>query len=223
MFRKVRFAALFCLVILISPGTFAQRILGAISAGVNISQLDGDEYYGFRKAGLNIGPSVMIPFGKNRNWSVGFELLYSQKGSYHKGGTDSTTYRIQLDYLEIPVLVRFTDKKVISGGAGFCYGQLINMKETPMYYATPHGEFSKSDFSILGEVSFRIWFRLWLDVRYQYSLLNLRTVTYTDPLPPNNSWDRNEYNNTITLRLSWIFNQQARTKKDKQATSIPEE
>jgi hypothetical protein len=223
MYRKVLFLLLIVAAVALSREARAQRILGAISAGANISQLDGDEYYGFRKAGVTIGPSVRIPFGKNKNWSVGMELLYSQKGSYHNGETDTTTYRIQLDYVEIPVLVRFTDKKVISGGVGLCYGQLINIKETPMYYATPHSEFSKSDFSILGEVSFRLWFRLWIDVRYQYSLLNLRTVTYTYPTPPYDSWDRDQYNNTITLRLTWIFNQQARTKKDKQGTSVTAE
>ena len=108
----------------------AQRILGAVSVGMNLTQVDGDEFFGYYKVGLNVGPMVIVPFGKKKNWSASMELLYSQKGSKHNGSTDSTTYKLVQDYAEIPVLVHFTDKKLISGGVGVSYGQLINYKET---------------------------------------------------------------------------------------------
>jgi len=115
---------LLLLIIAIKPAQ-AQRVLGGLSVGANFCQVDGDQFYGFRKVGLNFGPMVVVPFGKNRNWSVSMELLYSQKGSFHRGSTDSTYYRLNLDYIDIPVMVHFTDKKIISAGLGFCYGQLI--------------------------------------------------------------------------------------------------
>ena len=63
---------------------YSQRILGAFSAGMNMTQVDGDEIYGYHHYGFNIGPSVLFPFTKNKKWSVTLELLFSQAGSYEK-------------------------------------------------------------------------------------------------------------------------------------------
>ena len=186
----------------------AQRILGGISIGMNLCQVVGDQFYGFNKVGLNFGPMVIVPFGKNRNWSVSMELLYSQRGSYHKGSTDSTYYRLNLDYIDVPVMLHFTDKKIISAGAGVCYGQLINKKESTLFIVKPNTDFLPYDLSVLGEVSVRVWNRFWVNVRYQYSMLNLRTVTFTNPQNPSDTWERKQYNNLISLRLTYIFKQE---------------
>ncbi len=198
---------LLLLIIAIKPAQ-AQRVLGGLSVGANFCQVDGDQFYGFRKVGLNFGPMVIVPFGKNRNWSVSMELLYSQKGSFHRGSTDSTYYRLNLDYIDIPVMVHFTDKKIISAGLGFCYGQLIGKSESQLFVVTPNTDFLPYDFSVLGEVSLRVWNRFWINVRYQYSLLNLRTVTFKNPNIANDTWQRNQYNNVISLRLTYIFKQE---------------
>src|ERR1017187_5070363 len=111
----------------------AQRIFGALSVGMNITQVDGDEIYGYKHYGLNIGPSVLIPFTKNKKWTVTMELLYSQVGSYEKYANVDTLprpyYKLNLDYVEIPVLVHFVDKNAVAFGLGFSYGQLVNVKE----------------------------------------------------------------------------------------------
>ena len=206
---------LFIAGLVISERIVAQRILGAISAGMNLTQVDGDDFYGFHKFGLNVGPMVIIPFGKSKNWSVSMELLYSQKGSYHKGTSDSTTsytYHLVLDYVEIPVLIHYTDKKLISGGVGFSYGRLINYKETKnnffdtLYkYQTP---LSNNDFSVLADVQIRIWSKLWADLRYQYTVKSNRNVVIDNPFfYPRKPFTRDQYNNVITIRLTWVFNQ----------------
>ncbi len=43
----------------------AQIIKGEAILGTNLTQVDGDEAYGFHKFGANVGAGVMIPFGKN--------------------------------------------------------------------------------------------------------------------------------------------------------------
>jgi hypothetical protein len=193
----------------------AQRILGGISLGVNLTQVDGDQFYGFHKYGLNFGPMVIVPFGKKKSWSVSMELLYSQKGSYHKGSTDSTYYRLNLDYIDVPVMVHFTDKKIISAGLGFCYGQLIDHKESQLFIVTPNGSFLPYDLSAIGEVSLRVWNRLWVNVRYQYTMFSLRTVTFTDPTNAKNTWQRDQYNNVLSVRLTYIFKQELPDKPKK--------
>lgn len=198
----------------------AQRILGGISLGMNLTQVDGDDFYGFHKVGLNVGPMVIVPFGKNRNWSASMELLYSQKGSKHNGSADSTNYKLIQDYAEIPVLIHFTDKKLISGGLGFSYGQLINYKETRNnFYDTLYQYqtgLSNYDISVIADLQIRIWSRLWANLRYQYSVKSNRTVVIDNPnLYPRSPETRKQYNNVITLRLTWVFNQPKITKEKK--------
>jgi hypothetical protein len=125
------------------------------------------------------------------------------------------------DYAEIPVLVHFTDKKVISGGVGFSYGQLINYKETKnsFYDSIYHYQtsLSNNDISVIADLQIRLWSKLWANIRYQYSLKSNRTVEITDPSSyPRTSVTRYQYNNVITVRLTWVFNQEKIVKKPKQ-------
>jgi hypothetical protein len=210
--KKIIYLPLLILLPLILTKTAqAQRVIGGLSLGANLTQVDGDEFYGFHHVGVNFGPMVTLPFGKNRNWSVSMELLYSQKGSHHSGATDSTTYSLNLDYIDVPVMVHFTDKKFISAGLGFCYGQLVNKSESDLYISPDSlkGPMRPYDLSVLGEVSLRVWKRLWINVRYQYSMLSLRTVTFKDPYSTSqDTWTRDQYNNVISFRLTYQFNQE---------------
>ena len=224
MFKPYNILYLFLLFAFLYPATTkAQRILGAVSLGMNLTQVDGDEFFGFHKFGLNVGPMVIVPFGKNKNWSVSMELLYSQKGSYHSGSTDSTEFRLNLDYAEVPVLLHFTDKKLISGGVGFSYGQLINYKETKnnfydsiFVYQTG---LSNSDISVIADLQIRLWSKLWANVRYQYSIVSNRTVLVKDPSSyPRIEYTRYQYNNVISVRLTWVINQEKISKLPKKTT-----
>jgi hypothetical protein len=205
--------------------THAQRILGALSAGINLSQVDGDEVYGFNKIGFNGGPSIIIPFGKNKNWSVTMEILFSMNGAYQKGEAynpadttvvpDTTVpasyngYKLNLNYVQVPLLVHYTDKKVISGGLGLQYGQLVGVKEwednTRVEGTTLKGPYSMMDLQILADVRIRLWTKLWANIRYGYSILPIRTRDFTN-ITETKVWTRKQYNNVITLRLTWIFN-----------------
>ena len=149
------------------------------------------------------------------------ELLYSQKGSYYKGSTDSTTFRLQQDYAEIPVLIHFTDKKLISGGVGFCYGQLINYKETKNnFYDTLYKYqtgLANNEISVIADLQIRLWSKLWANLRYQYSVRSNRTVVVDNPLMyPRQPETRHQYNNVISIRLTWVFNQPKIVKTPKQ-------
>jgi len=219
MFKRIAFFSFFLTCIFYCTTTLkAQRILGGVSLGMNFTQVDGDKYFGFHKIGLNVGPMIAVPFGKNKNWSVSMELLYNQKGSYHSGSADSTTFRLVQDYAEVPVLVHYTDKKMISGGLGLSYGQLINYRETKnnfydsiFFYQTG---LSNNDISVIADVQIRLWSKLWADVRYQYSMKSNRTVLVKDPgTYPRLEYTRYQYNNVITIRLTWIFNQEKISKR----------
>jgi len=192
----------------------AQIIKGAAILGMNLSQVDGDEVYGFKKIGLNIGAGVIIPFDKKGKWDVSIEALYSQKGANQKRQyTDSIItgeYRINLNYVEIPVLVMFTDKDFISVGAGFSWGRLVGAKEWEHGVliettTASSGTYSKNDFCILADFRIRIYKGLKFNLRYAYSLVKIRTRDFENLA--GDTWTREQYNNVISFRLIYVFNE----------------
>jgi len=197
----------------------AQIIKGEAIVGLNLTQVDGDEVFGFHKFGANVGAGVMIPFGKKGKWDVSIEALFTQKGSSQKpryndslsnGEVITGEYKLRLNYVEVPVLVMFTDKELISFGAGFSWGRLVGAKEWEhgqRIYSTTwnSGTYKPNDFSILGDIRIRLWQALKLNLRYQYSLVKIRTREFEDL--SGNTWTRNQYNNVITLRLIYVFNE----------------
>jgi hypothetical protein len=107
---KLTLLILFIAVIAL-PVSFAQRIMGAAIVGVNATQVDGDEVYGFHKFGLNTGLAAIVPFGNN--WSVSLETIYNQKGAHQKKRANDSldgSYDLKLNYLEVPFLIQYTDK-----------------------------------------------------------------------------------------------------------------
>jgi hypothetical protein len=98
---------------------------GAIVAGFNLAQIDGDLLYGFNLPGLNLGGRVNAILSPN--WQVGLELLYSQQGASrsNKDNPASPFDKIRLNYVEAPVLLHFTEWK-FQLSAGLSYGRLIN-------------------------------------------------------------------------------------------------
>lgn len=189
----------------------AQKIRGGIALGMNISQVDGDEIYGFRKYGFHGGAVGTIPL--KGNFLLTLETLYSEKGANQPRRTlHYRQYRLELDYVEIPLLLQYNDKDRITIGAGFAYGRLINVKEWEKGVRTEttlFGEnayYDRADYLALIDLKFRIIQRLSMNVRYQYSLDKIRVAEYSDDFQQS-YWTRKQYNNNLTFRIAYIFNE----------------
>lgn len=211
----------YILIFLISGMAFTvngQIIKGEAILGMNLSQVDGDEVFGFHKVGLNVGGGVLIPFDKKGRWDVSMELLYNQKGSYQRpqyndsldGKLITGEYKLDLNYVEIPVMVMFTDKELISAGAGLSYGRLIGVKEWEHgrrieSTSLGSGTYSVHDLGILADFRVRIWKALKFNLRYQYSLIKIRTREFENL--SGDKWTRDQFNNVISFRLIYVFNE----------------
>ena len=186
------------------------RVFAAgLIAGTNFSQVDGDYFAGYYKIGLNIGGIGYAKLGKQV--ALSWEILYSQKGSKSNltgiHGTDSVLikkYGINLNYAEIPVMINFFDKHKSHVGIGVSYSRLINSSEN---ITTDHSfsidqekyPFKKSDYNILLGGQLHLWKGFFLNIRYQYSLLPVRTEIPTD-------FSRaKQYNNLWTVRVMYLF------------------
>ena len=192
----------------------AQSIQGGLIAGFNASQVDGDEVYGFHKYGLNVGALGIVPFKKNFSFSL--ETLYNQKGSFEpRHSTDSIngSYKLILNYLDVPVMFHYTDKDIFTVGLGASWGRLVQFAEweqgTRINWDTKFGPYINSDIDALFDVSCRIAKGLKINLRYSYSLASLRTRTFKTGVV------RHQFNNFISLRLIYVFGEKdTRVKKD---------
>jgi hypothetical protein len=225
MRRRILTVLLIGFFVACSARVAAQRIQVAIIGGANLSQVDGDEIFGFNKLGINTGLAAVVPFGEHIQLSI--ETLYSQKGSYQgkqyedvdsAGNVTTGEYKVNLDYLEVPVLLMYNDKDIITGGIGFSYGRLVRVREyehgNRVETTTLNdGPYSRNDYTALADVRFRIYKKLKFNIRYAYSLAKIRTREFENLL--GDTWMRKQYNNTITFRLIYMFNEPQRIVTDR--------
>ena len=218
MKSSIKILSLFLLLILASPA-FSQKFKGAIGAGFNLSQVDGDEVYGYHRIGAHLSAAAILPIN---NWDITLETVFNQKGAYQKPQFDDSLtgeYDLRLNYLEIPITVHYTDKNLIGAGAGISYGQLVSFKEVehggiqPPY--SDSVKFDNNDISAVADIYVRIWKKLRLGFRFSYSIIPIRERTF-DPEWAQEPWTRKQYNNVITLRLTYIFNDELPLKKQKE-------
>jgi len=108
---EVRSTILIFLVnICILTGTvWGQRFSIGVTAGVNSSQLDGDDYTGFDKLGKRFG--IRSEANISQLTDMVIELLYTEKGARFQLNkaisTDGSKSRIiHLNYAEVPILFR---------------------------------------------------------------------------------------------------------------------
>lgn len=193
---------------------------GGLVAGGNFAQVDGDNFAGYHKVGANVGGIVYAHLANKLAASM--EILFVQKGSRaHKeqitpyedplAGTPLRIqkYNIDLNYAEIPIMINYFDKRKSNFGAGFSYSQLISSNEKiitspalspdtdPSNYP-----FRKSDLNFLVGCNLKLVGGLFLNVRFQYSLLSIRD----EDKKFANYIRKDQYNNLYVLRLMYLFN-----------------
>lgn len=209
--RLRSYLLVFVVMMLVSHTVDAQRFRGGLTLGLNVSQVDGDEIYGFRKYGFHGGAIGTIPLKKNFLFTL--ETLYSQKGANQPRSTlYYRQYRVDLNYVEIPFYLQYNDKDVFTIGAGFSYGRLVEVKEwekgvrTSTSLMGENAHFDRGDYLALIDVKFRIIARLSMNVRYQYSLNRIRVAEFSDDFQQR-QWTRKQFNNNITFRVAYMFNE----------------
>lgn len=212
------------LLLLVVRTADAQRIRGALIAGVNATQVDGDEVFGYHKFGLNVGAAAIVPI--TGNWSVSLENIYSEKGAHQRRRfVDSLdgSYDLKINYLDVPVLVHYTDKDIVTFGLGASWGGLVKIWEQrnniEMTSTTlTSGIYRRSDINLLLDVRFRLVKKLHFNVRYAYSVRPIATREVPDSKTgyPN---IRNQYNGMFTFRLYYVFNERLKEKKGKRESN----
>jgi hypothetical protein len=218
----IRQAVFFLLIslYLIPYTSTAQHFKAGLLAGIATTQVDGDTYAGYDKAGLFAGASVSSRFSKAPKWSVSFEITYIQKGSRkvpHPDKGDFADYKLKLDYAEVPLLLKYDFNLSDSTGqshssftlfGGLAIGALVHSKEWDAFGVLPQGvPFQKTDLSTILGLSYSVSEHVGFDARTEYSVFPVRkggNISYYQ------NWTYKffkpgYYNNLIVFSLHYRF------------------
>lgn len=236
-----------------SKDTEAQIVKGEVFFGGNLSQVDADGTIGYKRFGLNGGVGAIVPIYRRGNLDIEFalEVALNQKGSHDAeveflfdsngdGITDNYRYGkydLRMNYLEVPMLIYFSDRQIYSIGIGASYGRMVGLKEyeggerTDITLETGYenGGYKLDDYSLLLEGKIRLHERWKIGIRYQHSLFDIRkrydlkTVmenlglinTNLEPILTPSEIDQlnanqrpYQRNKCLSIRLIYVFNEE---------------
>jgi len=177
-------------------------------AGINACQIHGDSYNGYNKFGVNGGIQVNSRLGKKISLDLG--IVFTQKGARKNQKPDDgdfTYYRVNLNYVEIPLLLRYQLNKhyFITGGSGMAY--LISYSEDNEY-GNWNGVYPFNSFEFTANIGLgRDLNEKWLvEVRSGNSFLPIRNygIIANNVYFPNalaRFFNRGLYNNILSVSL----------------------
>jgi hypothetical protein len=151
--KKILFATLLFTI----AGTSLQAQAGfrlGIKAGANLNQISGQTFKDGYDLSYHLGGFAEIDFTKK--WGIQPELLWSQSKTTRASGlnniyqpilTPSANQQIQLDYILIPILMRYSVGKMLTLNAGPQFGILLNQNNNLL--VNGRNAFKNGDFSMV--------------------------------------------------------------------------
>ncbi len=170
-----------------------QRFMGSASIGISASQIDGDESSGYNKLGLRAGVNVEIFFGNPVGIKSG--VFYVGRGAKESGDDNNIgSFKTHLDYIEIPLLLKYVMKNKIylEGGASLAY--LLRAKREVNGYEISSNlySFQDTDLSLLAGIGYKFSEKFSTGLLLSYSVLYMAE-------PPR------QFSNVLNLFLTYHF------------------
>jgi len=170
----------------------AQDFTFGVKGGVNMASVGGNAYAGFgalgsvgSKVSFHVGALVEIPISEKM--AVQPELLYSSQGS--KWGFNTVGNNLKLDYVNLPVMVKYYVIEGLSAEAGPLAGFLLSTNANKE-------DFKSLDIAIGIGASYKIMGNLLVGLRYNKGIMNI-----------NNDPDLNgsNQNNVFQVSVGYAF------------------
>jgi hypothetical protein len=186
----------------------AQDFNGGLMAGLVGSQVAGDTYSGYNKAGLFLGGFVNYQFS-NRT-VVQMELEYFQKGSRKNPKPDKddyTSYLFRVNYIELPVLYQYVAseriKVEIGPSAGFLVGYYEEKDEEEISDEPGYNKPAPVTLQLNLGMYFYLLDNWAVSLRTNNSLLNIRTQSREGDVI--RLWGYGQFNDCLVLTLNYTF------------------
>jgi len=182
--------------------TSAQQFQGGIAGGLVGSQVAGDTYSGFNKAGVYAG--FWIRLGLSERTSLQTEISYFQKGSRHNPDEkrqDMTFYLMRLGYIEMPFLYQLQLKNKIRLEVGPSFSLLLHSHEELDYQVVNYSKFRLINPSFMAGIGYPLTEKLSVHFRIDNSLLSIRSDEISGGV--YRLFDHGQYNDCILFFVSY--------------------
>lgn len=179
-----------------------------LTAGVSPAQVHGDPYNGYNKLGAMGGLGIETVFSEKS--SVNLSFLFIQKGAQKNPKPDKgdySAYYLNLNYLEVPLLYTYTQKKILID-IGISAAYLINYYEADqnMVYTGVY-PFQKFDYSVKIGLGYNINPKWFVNFRTSNSFITTRPNRTKQAIYYNNilarTFNKGYYNNILEFTLGY--------------------
>jgi hypothetical protein len=160
----------------------AQKFNFGGKLGANLTKISGEAFKEGYDLGYHVGAFAEIDI--SQKWGIQPEVLWNQTNTQRASGTDAVlngwqqnTQDIKLNYLTIPVLLRYNVGSLITLNAGPQFGILLNKDES--LWGNGKEAFKSGDFSLTGGATINLKM-LRVYGRYNIGLNNLNDVGTQD-------------------------------------------
>ncbi|MFD0975299.1 porin family protein [Salinimicrobium gaetbulicola] len=189
----------------------AQTVEFGAKAGVNFASVGGDDTEGYDgRTGFHLG--LVAEFPLTENFAFQPEVLYSSQGAKaeesdsYMGFTYSSKATLKLDYINVPLMAKYTVTPGFSIQAGPQLGFLINSEGD--YEITMDGETESGtedlkddtkgfDFAVAAGLGYQLDMGIFFNARYNIGLSNIWDVEGEE--------DYSQQNNVLQLSVGYMF------------------
>ncbi len=177
------------------PGK-AQTIKAALPVGINMTQVEGDLIHGYNKIGINAAIGAMIHLNEAETWEAGFEIGYHPMGSRSNRRDNLGNFKLDYQYISLPVFVNYVDVNKGLVGIGIMYNQLLREQETdPLGVVLDTEKAKDSDISFLAQIGYVFNPNFRFEIRFNYSIVPFNIDRTT----------QRTFHNVVTVRVNTIL------------------
>lgn len=211
MFKYIHFKTRMLLVsgffFAFSNPVFNQKFEAGLIAGLNTSQITGDNFSGYNQPGIIGG--LWISRKINEKVKFVMEMEYLPKGSRRNprpNDLDFSFYRLRLHYIEVPIILNYKVHKRLTLETGLSYGALIGVYEAdengPLIgNFAPVEQFKRSDISFNAGINWLIDDKWTFNVRSINSIFPVRDFQNQ----VSTFLNRGQYSNCVMGRFLYQF------------------
>jgi hypothetical protein len=183
------------------------------SVGFNACQVHGDSFSGYHKFGAFGGVAVNAKLNQKLSLELGF--YFSQKGARHNPDPDKgdiTYYRLNLNYVDMPLSLRYAVNSTYFITLGPSVAYLISHNENINYIdRTADSKFNSTELGVNVGLGRKIRDRFSIEVRSSNSIKAIRSYGAVAnlvffPNPVARFFNKGFYNNILTLLLTYKLN-----------------
>ena len=206
MMRKSYNIIIMLILTLSAFGLKGQQFNGGIMAGVAGTQVAGDTFYGFHKAGIFAGGFVNLQFTEHSVMQM--ELEYFQKCSRENpdSANNYTQYLFRVNYIELPVLYQYIASKRFKIEVGPSAAFLVGWYEERDEYEIKGGNRpARVTLQINAGLYVNLTEHLMVNLRTNNSLLNIRSDNATGDVLRIFPGNYGQFNDCLVLSLYYQF------------------